>query len=66
MSVPVMSPEVQIDCFLDRVETPLAASDLKLPAEVWRVEVDWLEISNVSVEAGSWKKNRNLDTKYFS
>ena len=59
-----MSLEVKVDCLLGRVETSLAASDLNLPAEVWRVEVDRFEISNVIIEARSWKKKRKLDLRY--
>ena len=59
-----MSLEVQVDCLLGKVETPLAPSDLNLPAEVRRVKVDWLEISDVTIEARSWEEKRKVNTKY--
>ena len=59
-----MSLEVQVNCLLGKVETPLAPSDLNLPAEVRRVKVDWLEISDVTIEARSWEKKRKVNTKY--
>ena len=59
-----MSLEVQVDCLLGKVETPLAPSDLNLPAEVRRVKVDWLEISDVFIEARSWEEKRKVNTKY--